>query len=243
MKPASIHQLKPPSSFGPFFLPQGVCEQLYKSPAKLKKHKDDLGSFFRALGFTSQVEHLLNFQKQLLIPELHEHTMVMAALADADNGHWNITNDLIYPACLEEFRRKHKSSWVSQVDGSGNALGTGGGGPTLAATPPPATSANPSTLPALNDHEISELVRDTLDQVYALCLETLQELGFIREVDRALSKSLMAKFIRLQLIVGDNLNTSLWAMHIDLEATSDELMRDMDIAAQHSTDLPSENPL
>ena len=31
--------------------------------------------------------HLLNFQKQLLIPELHEHSMVSAALADADDGH------------------------------------------------------------------------------------------------------------------------------------------------------------
>ena len=64
---------------------------------------------------------------------------------------------------------------------------------------------------------------DILDQVYALCLETLQEMGFIRVVDRALSKYLMSEFIRLQLIVGDDLNTSLRAMHADLEATLDEL--------------------
>ena len=32
--------------------------QLYKLPAKLKKHTDDLGSFFRALGFTSPVQQL-----------------------------------------------------------------------------------------------------------------------------------------------------------------------------------------
>ena len=35
-----------------------MCGQLYKSPAKLKKHTDDLGSFFGALGFTSPVEQL-----------------------------------------------------------------------------------------------------------------------------------------------------------------------------------------
>ena len=87
-----------------------------------------------------------------------------------------------------------------------------------------------------------ELVRDTLDQVYALCLKTLQEMGFIQEVDRALAKSIMSEFIRLQLIVGDDLNTSLRAMHADLEATTDELIRDLDIAVQNSTDLPSENP-
>ena len=33
-------------------------DQLYKSPAKLKKHTDDSGSFFGALGFTSPVEQL-----------------------------------------------------------------------------------------------------------------------------------------------------------------------------------------
>ena len=87
-----------------------------------------------------------------------------------------------------------------------------------------------------------ELVHDTLDQVYALHLKTLQEMGFIQEVDRALAKSMMLEFIRLQLIVGDDLNTSLQAMHADLEATMDELIRDLDIAVQNSTDLPSENP-
>ena len=31
--------------------------------------------------------HLLNFQKQLLIPELCEHSIVLAALAEADDRH------------------------------------------------------------------------------------------------------------------------------------------------------------
>ena len=100
----------------------------------------------------------------------------------------------------------------------------------------------PPPTPVLDDHEVMELVRDTLDQVYALHLETLQEMGFIREVDRALAKSMMSEFIRLQLIVGDDLNTSLRAMHTDLEATTDEFIRDLDIAVQNSTELPSENP-
>ena len=117
-----------------------------------------------------------------------------------------------------------------------------GESPTCAMTPPSATSSKPPPTPALGDHGVMELVRDTLDQVYALCLETLQEMCFIRKVDRALAKSIMSEFIRLQLIVGDDLNTSLQAMHADLEATTDELIRDLDIAVQNSTDLPSENP-
>ena len=197
-------------------------------------------AFLRLRGETKS--HLLNFQKQLLIPELREHPLLSVTLAAADSEHWNIANDPIYLACLAEFRKRHESSQASQANKSVQKSGTGGGSPTHAMTPPSATSSKPPPTPALGDHEVMELVHDTLDQVYALRLETLQEMGFIREVDRALAKSIMSEFIRLQLIVGDDLNTSLWAMHADLEATTNELIRDLDIAAHNSTDLPSENP-
>ena len=177
--------------------------------------------------------HLHNLQR--LIPELHEHSMVSAALAEADDRHWNITNDPIYPACLEEFRRRHESSQTSQASKSAERSGTGGGSPTHVMTPPSATSSQTLFTPTLGAPEIRGIIHDTLDQVYALCLETLQEMGFIREVDRALAKSIMVEFLRLQLIVGDDLNTSLRAMYADFEATTAELVRDMDIAVQNST--------
>ena len=186
--------------------------------------------------------HLLNFQKQQLIPELREHSMVLAALAGADDGHWNITNDPIYPTCLKGFRRRHESSQASQASKSAERSGTGGGSPTCAMTPPSATSSQTLFTLTLGAPEIRGIIRDTLDQVYALHLKTLQEMGFIQEVDRAQAKSIMVEFLRLQLIVGDDLNTSLQAVYADLEATAAELVRDMDIAAQNSTALPSENP-
>ena len=75
--------------------------------------------------------HLLNFQKQQLIPELREHSMVSAALAEADDGHWNVTNDPIYPTCLEAFRKRHESSQAPQANKSAEGSGTGGGSPTV----------------------------------------------------------------------------------------------------------------
>ena len=83
-------------------------------------------------------------------------------------------------------------------------------------TPPSATSSQTLPTPTLGAHEVKEIICDNLDQVYALCLETLQEMGFIRKVDRALAKSIVVEFLRLQLIVEDDLNTSLRAMHADL---------------------------
>ena len=152
------------------------------------------------------MSHLLNFQKQLLIPELCEHFLLLVALAVADDGHWNIANDPIYPACLAEFKKRHEAS---QANNPVKKPGTGGGSPMHATTPSSAASSKPPPTPVLGDCEVMEIVCNTLDQVYALCLETLQEMGFIREVDRALATSIMSEFIRLQLIVGEDLNTSL----------------------------------
>ena len=80
-----------------------------------------------------------------------------------------------------------------------------------------------------------------MDQVHNLHLETMQEMGFIREIDQALSKSLMVEFLRLKLITGDDLSTTLWTWQANMEATTKEFLRDMDAATQTSTTLPSKN--
>ena len=70
--------------------------------------------------------HLPNFQKQLLIPELCEHSLLSVALAVADDGHWNVANNLIYPAYLAEFRKRHEASQASLANKSVEKPGTGG---------------------------------------------------------------------------------------------------------------------
>ena len=98
-------------------------------------------------------------------------------------------NDPIYPACLAEFRKRHEASQASQADKSAKKPDTGGGSPILEMTPPSATSSRPPTTSTLDDHEVRDLVRDILDQVFALNLKTIQEMGFVWEVDRVLAKS------------------------------------------------------
>ena len=66
-------------------------------------------------------------------------------------------------------------------------------------------------------------------------------MGFIWEIDQALSKSLMVEFLRLKLITGDNLSTTLQTWQVDMEATTEEFLRDVDAATQTSRTLPSKN--
>ena len=292
------------------FFSQGMCDQLYRLPAKLKKHTDDWGSFFGALGFTSLVEQLalravpaeslLTWLTMLTSPHLveavltSESHMALAILVTPeglyDSHSPRVGLGLVYKApyiktaSFSEAFFHLKSTSDAEVDKriTDPHLMFVGINEASKVIPLPYVQplfldvptasdvtrskkpwsphafrafrlhrviyAEGSTVrtqvayPRLGAHEIREIIHETLDQVYALRLEALQEMGFIREVDRALAKSLMAEFIRLQLIVGDGLNTSLRAMHADLEATAADLVRDMDIVVQNSTALPSKNP-
>ena len=84
-------------------------------------------------------------------------------------------------------------------------------------------------------------VTEVMDQVHNLNLQWMQEMGFIREIDHALSKSLMVEFVCLKVLMGEDLGETLWAWQVEMEATTDNLLKDLDTAAQVSTTLPSQN--
>ena len=80
-----------------------------------------------------------------------------------------------------------------------------------------------------------------MDQVHDFHLQLLQEIGFVWEIDQALSKSLMVEFLRLKVIIGDDLSGALRTWQTDMEVATDKFLRDLDAATQTSTALPSKN--
>ena len=55
----------------------------------------------------------------------------------------------------------------------------------------------------------------------------MHKMGSVQEVDWILARTLMAEFVRLQLIVGEDLTKSLLALRSDLEASSKALVSDI----------------
>ena len=51
----------------------------------------------------------------------------------------------------------------------------------------------------------------------------------------------MVEFLRLKVIIGDDLSGTLWTWQANMEATTDKFLRDLDAATQVSTTLPSQN--
>ena len=80
-----------------------------------------------------------------------------------------------------------------------------------------------------------------MEQVHDLHLQLMQEMGFGREINQALSKSFMVEFLRLQVIIEDDLSGTLQTWQADMEATTDKFLRDLDAAAQTNTPLLSQN--
>ena len=66
-----------------------------------------------------------------------------------------------------------------------------------------------------------------LKHIHALRLQTLHDMGGMRELEQAAVHTLMAEFARLQSILGEDLTKSLSALHSELETSSEALSSDL----------------
>ena len=180
-------------------------------------------------------------QKQVLPPELEEVPQITVALSAADANHWNIMNDPIFPSCLDVFKARHEASLASEAAASTGGASSRGESFTPLQELPLTTWPQPPPAPTLEWREVEVRVAEVMDQVHDLHLQTVQEMGFIREINQAFSKSLMVEFLRLKVITGDDLSEILWTWKVDMEAATDKFLRDLDAATQTSTTLPSKN--
>ena len=84
-----------------------------------------------------------------------------------------------------------------------------------------------------------ETARKILEHIYAIHLQTMHEIGGVRELEWTLVRTLMAEFARLQLILGENLTKSLTALCSELETSSEALSSDLVRALNLHSDDPA----
>ena len=149
-------------------------------------------------------------QKQVLSPELDGVPQLTVALSTANTNHWNIVNDPIFPSCLDVFKVRHEVSLASEAATSTEGASSRGESSTPPQELPLVTWLQPPPTPTLEWWEVDARLAEVMDQVHNLHLQTVQEMGFIQEIDQAFSKSLMVEFLRLKVITGDDLSEILW---------------------------------
>ena len=187
------------------------------------------------------ISHWTPGRRQVLPPELKQVPQLTAALSPADSNHWNVKNDVIFPGCLMKFRARHEASLASGATKSAEKHRSRGESSASTHKLPLPATPQPSPPSSLGWHEVNKKVMEVMHWLHNLHCETVQEMGFIRAVDQSMAKSIMVEFLWLRLIAADNLNATLWAWHADLEVTTEKLIKDLDLATQTSTTLPSKN--
>ena len=102
--------------------------------------------------------------------------------------------------------------------------------PTPQESPQLEAGASGKALPiktAPHREQVLESTHEILARVHALCLQTMHEMGSMWELDQTLARTLMAKSVRLQLIIGEDFTKSLIALQTDLEASCEVLLSDI----------------
>ena len=169
--------------------------------------------------------HYMLPQRQKITPEILESLRVTVSLAPVDEGHWNIVNDPIYLACLDQFRERYEAASKNPTSQQFQVLDVNQMfGPM--ATPSDSTVPTPtllSTLP-LGNEDVNRIVQETLDTFHDLRIEAIQGMGAIREIDRSLSKGIMSEFLRLQLIMCNDLSKSLTSLRSEVGTLTQSLL-------------------
>ena len=118
--------------------------------------------------------HMITYQKPQIIPEFRMSEIIEAPLAVAHEKHWNIVKDPVFPACLEGFKDRHEASKRTTSQAGPSTRGI-----TLTTTLSSVTGSGSRSAPTSDVDEVREQVQEILAQIFALRMETVQEMGLV----------------------------------------------------------------
>ena len=172
---------------------------------------------------------LIEYESEKFPQGLTQGQKIAIDLKPPTKDHWNIESDLIFPCILEDSRQQHTAKQVAQSQEVRlkGATASQAEAPTSEESPELQAGGSGKTLPtkmAPNREQVLETTHEILARIHALHLQTMHEMGSVQEVDLTLARTLMAEFVRLQLIVGEDFTKSLIALHTDLESSCEVLV-------------------
>ena len=145
---------------------------------------------------------LIPYDKETVSPESGPQPPMEINLCAPSEDHWTIVLDTVFPSTIEEYRRLREQAASKPTEARALPSSNSGNGAGRA-------EAAPSRERTL------QMAHSILDQAHALQLQSMADLGHIRELDRTLARTLMAEFSCVQLIVLEDVSKSLVALWSD----------------------------
>ena len=186
---------------------------------------------------------LIIYESEKFPRDLMQGQKIAVSLQPPAKDHWNIISDRSLPWMLEESQRQCEAQWAAQAPDNKveGAAAPPIGVPTPGEPPKPEAQGSGKELPSEAAPTREWILEATVGSwnVSTLHLQTMREMGGMQEVDRALTQTLLAEFVRLQLVVSEDFAKSLTALCSDLEASSMTFISDM----ARTLDLQPDDPM
>ena len=188
------------------------------------------GELIRQVGFPrlfgESSAPLLEYTPEDIPADLFQSPKIAITLTPPSEDHWNVTSDLILPMTQYRFQEWREAKQASLHPEEA---------PEAAEVPPADESSPQEALPAKPEANkgasslqwVLETTQGILECIHVSRLQALYEMGSTRELNRTLSRTLMAKFARIQLVMGKDLTKSLIALRLELENTSQAFLSDI----------------
>ena len=185
---------------------------------------------------------MLEYEPEKFPQGLMQGPKMAINLRPPSGNHWNITLDLILSLTVDTFRWQSEAKCVEQ-DLEGESEGAEVSpkeAPAPRKAPKVVAGGSRAAFPTETTHQgerALETAREILEHIHTIRLQTMHEMGGMWELERTLVHTLMAEFVRLQLILGEDLTKSLSALCSELETSSEALSSDLiSILNLHSDD-------
>ena len=171
---------------------------------------------------------MLEHEPEKFTPSMWLGPKVAIPLRPPSSRHWNIDSDLIFTIAVDTHRRRHQARKTGQ-DPQRESAGAEES-PRETHAPKGASLAKAGSSQAASPMETArqeeqdlEVALSAVRRIHAIRLQTMHNMGCVREVEQVAVSTLMAEFARLQAILGEDLTQSLSTLRSELEASSEAL--------------------
>ena len=175
---------------------------------------------------------MLEHEPEKFPPSMRQGPKVAIPLRPPSSRHWNIDSDLIFGIVVDTHHRWYgaKKTGQDQVQESAGTEESPRETPAPEGASLAAASSSQAASPtetARQEEQDLEVALSAVRCIHAIRLQTIHDMGCMREVEQAAVSTIMAEFARLQAILGDDLTQSLSTLHSELEASSEALLADI----------------
>ena len=175
---------------------------------------------------------MLEYKQEKFPQSLMQGPKMAINLGPPSSDHWNIISDLVLPLTVDKYKQWCEAKRAEQ-DPEGESAGAEGSpkeAPAPRKAPQVVAGGSKAASPTETTHQGERALETTLgilEHIHALRLQTLHDMGGVRELEQTVVRTLMAEFARLQSILGEDLTKSLSALHSELETSSEALSSDL----------------